>query len=54
MQIESIIVNIQKTDNITTEYIETELAKQNVNPLRWAIVHVSDIMYSVSVANLKE
>ena len=36
------------------EYIEKELTKRNIKPLRWAVVHVDDKMYTVSVANLKE
>ena len=54
MQVESIIVEIPKTENLTTEYIESELTKLNITPLRWAVVNVSDKMYEVSVANLKE
>ena len=54
MQVESIIVEIPNNNNPTTEYIESELTKLNINPLRWAVVHVSDKMYKVSVANLKE
>ena len=54
MQIESIVVQIPNNGKPTTEYIENELTKRNINPLRWAVVHVSDKIYSVSVANLKE
>ena len=54
MKIESRIIEILNNGNPTTEYIEKELIKLNINPLRWAVVHVSDKMYSVSVANLKE
>ena len=54
MQVESILVEIPNNNNPTTEYIENELTKLNINPLRWAVVHVSDKIYTVSVANLKE
>ena len=54
MQVESILVEIPSCGNPTTEYFENELIKRNINPLRWAIVHVDDKIYSVSVANLKE
>ena len=54
MQVVSELVEIAKNGQITTEYIEKELTKLNINPLRWAIVGVSDKMYKVSVANLKE
>ena len=54
MQVESILVEIPNNNNPSTEYIESELTKLNINPLRWAVVHVSDKIYRVSVANLKE
>ena len=54
MQVESNLVEIPNNNNPSTEYIEEELTKLNINPLRWAIVHVSDKIYTVSVANLKE
>ena len=52
MHVESEIVEIKNNDNPTTEYIEKELTKLNISPLRWSIVHVSDKMFRVSVANL--
>ena len=54
MQVESEIIEIPNNNTPSVEYIETELTNRNINPLRWAIVHVSDKMYTVSVANLKE
>lgn len=54
MQAESLIIEIPKNGVPTTEYIESELVKRNINPLRWAIVHVSDSMYTVSVTDLKK
>ena len=54
MQVISEIVEIENRGQPTTEYIEKELTKRNINPLRWAIVDVSDKIYKVSVANLKE
>lgn len=54
MQVVSEIVEIPNNNVPTVEYVESELTKRNINPLRWAIVHVSDKMYTVSVANLKE
>lgn len=54
MQVESTLIEIPNNGNPTIEYIENELTKRNINPLRWAVVHVSDKMYTVSVANLKE
>ena len=54
MRVISEIVEIPNNNNPSTEYIEKELTKRNINPLRWAIVYVSDKIYKVSVANLKE
>ena len=54
MKVESIVVEIPNNGNPTTEYIESELIKRNISPLRWAVVFVSDKIYKVSVANLKE
>lgn len=54
MEVESIIVEIPNNGVLTTEYFEMELTKLNINPLRWAVVDVSDKIYKVSVANLKE
>jgi len=54
MQVESTLVEIPNNGKPTTEYIESELTKLNINPLRWAIVYVDDKIFRVSVANLKE
>lgn len=54
MQVISELIKIPNNGNPTVEYIENELTKRNINPLRWAIVHVDDKIYTVSVANLKE
>jgi hypothetical protein len=54
MHIVSEIIEIENSGKPTVEYIEQELIKRNINPLRWAIVSVSDTIYTVSVANLIE
>ena len=54
MQVISELIEIPNNKNPSVEDIEGELTKRNINPLRWAVVHVSDTMYTVSVANLKE
>lgn len=54
MQVISEVVEIPNNNAPTVEYIESELTKLNISALRWAVVHVSDRMYTVSVANLKE
>ena len=53
MQVESILVEIPNNNTPSTEYVESELTKRNINPLRWAVVNVSDKIYTVSVADLK-
>lgn len=54
MQVVSELIEIPNNGIASVEYIEQELTKRNINPLRWAIVHVDDKIYTVSVANLKE
>ena len=54
MQIVSELIDIPNNGRPSTEYIEKELTIRNIKPLRWAVVHVDDKMYTVSVANLKE
>ena len=48
------VVQIKKNMVPSVEYIENELRNMNINPLRWAVVHVSDNMYTINIANLKE
>ena len=43
-------IKIQKITELTSEYIEQELNKQNIVPLRWAIVGESDNFYILSVS----
>ena len=54
MQVVSDIVEIENNGHLTTEYIEQELTKRNINPLRWAVVYVNDKILKVSIANLKD
>ena len=54
MRVESQIVKIPKLNNISVEKVEQELIKLIILPIRWAIVHVDDKMYTISVANLME
>ena len=52
MEVISELVNIKNNHNPSVEYIEKELTKLHINPLRWSVVHVSDKLYTVSVAYL--
>lgn len=41
---------INKIENLTSSYIEDELVKLNIVPLRWAIVEVTTEKYILSVS----
>lgn len=41
---------IKKTENLESSYIENELSKLNITPLRWAIVDVTDTQYILTVS----
>ena len=50
MQIISEILNIPNNGNPSTEYIENELAKKGILPLRWAIVKISKDFFTINCA----
>lgn len=54
MQAISELVEIPNNNAITTEYIENELKKRNIDPLRWAVVGVSDRIIKINVAKLEK
>jgi len=54
MKAVSELVEITNNHNPSVEYIEDELTKLHINPLRWAVVDVSDKMYTVSVTKIVE
>ena len=54
MKATSELIYIKNIGEPSVDYIETELKKLSINPLRWSIVHVDDKMFTVSVSNLKE
>ncbi|MBQ4123170.1 hypothetical protein IJD44_05555 [bacterium] len=43
-------VKVKITSNLTSEYIENELKKQNLDVLRWAIVNTDDCYYYINIA----
>ena len=49
MQIVSEIINIPIIASPTVEYVEQELKKKGVCPLRWAIVKISANFYKAVV-----
>ncbi|MGN1125725.1 MAG: hypothetical protein ACI4SM_06010 [Candidatus Gastranaerophilaceae bacterium] len=49
--ITSNLVEIPNTEDITTEYIESELKKKDIIlPLRWALVHANREKLTISIA----
>ena len=50
MSIISKIVKIEVDSDLSDDYIETELLKMGINPLRWAIVKVDNKSLTISVA----
>lgn len=47
------LIKIKKSEGISTEYIEDELRKLNIEPLRWAIVKIQDKSFTINVAYVK-
>lgn len=43
-------VFIDKTENLTSEYIENELKNLDLNVLKWAIVEVTEDSYKLNIA----
>ena len=54
MNVVSKVIEISIAESLTTEYIENELTKLNICPLRWAIISVSDTIITVSVAKIQK
>lgn len=50
MSIVSEILEIENNGNPTTEYVENELKKRGIEPLRWAIVKISNDFFTINVA----
>ena len=52
MQIISENINLKNINEFSTEYIETELKKQNLDVVRWAITDVDKDFFTVSVSHV--
>ena len=50
MQIVSEIVKIPNNNEPSTEYVLSELKKKGIIPLRWAIVEVTDTLFTINCA----
>ncbi len=48
------LIEIPNNGKLSTEYVEKELTKLNISPLRWAIISVSDTIAIVNVAKLEK
>ena len=46
-------VRIKAVENLTSEYIETELRKMGFDVLRWAIVSADSKFYNVNISFLE-
>ena len=47
-------IQIPKSDTLSSGYIESELLKQGIDPLRWAIVKTDENLLTVNVAFVAE
>lgn len=45
---------IKKVENLSTEYIEQELKKQGIVPVRWAITKIEQESITISLAYERE
>ena len=52
--IESKDIKIRKTENLTSDYIETELKKQGYDALRWAITGYDDENFIINVSYVEK
>jgi len=50
MQVISELIEIENLGNFSTEFVENTLIKKKINPLRWAIVDISEEMISINVS----
>ena len=48
--ISSTEVKIKITDNLTSDYIESELKNMGYDVLRWAITHIDNDCYTLDVS----
>ena len=53
MEILSKTVNIKNNGRPCTEYIENELNKLGIDPIRWAIVKISKEFFTIDTAYVK-
>lgn len=54
MKITNIQISIPSVKALSPGYIETELKKQNIDALRWAIVGVKDGLYTLNISCIEK
>ena len=47
-------IKIKKVDDLTSEYIESELSKQNLDILRWVITEIDEEFYHLTLSIVKD
>lgn len=47
-------INIKNFENLSTDYIENELIKQGIEPIRWAITNINKEEITVTLAYERE
>ena len=47
-------IKIKKVDDLSSEYIEKELSKLNLDVLRWVITQVDDEFYYLTLSVVKD
>ena len=47
-------IKIKKVDDLTSEYIETELSNLNLDVLRWVITEIDEEFYYLTLSVVKD
>ena len=47
-------IKIKKIDELTSEYIDNELSKLNLDVLRWVITDIDDKFYYLTLSIVKD
>ncbi len=52
MKIVSENIQLKNINTFTTEYIESELRKMNIDPVRWAVIDVNENFFTLCVSHV--
>lgn len=47
-------IKIKKVDDLTSDYIDTELSKLNLDVLRWVITEIDNEFYHLTLSIIKD